>query len=88
MTQKKSALAQHLADLLKDGTDVKELEKWTVQKLHYEIQKIEEEAPAKEPEAPAEPEPAKEAEAAPEPPKKKSRNLLQIILGDSSDDEE
>jgi hypothetical protein len=81
MTQKKSALAQHLADLLKDGTDPKELEKWTVQKLHYEIQKIEEEAPA-------EPEPAKEAEAAPEPPKKKSRNLLQIILGDSSDDEE
>jgi len=86
MTQKKSALAQHLADLLKDGTDPKELEKWTVQKLHYEIQKIEEEAASKEPEAEAEPEPAKEA--APEPPKKKSRNLLQIILGDSSDDEE
>ena len=74
MTQKKSALAQHLADLLKDGTDPTELEKWTVQKLHYEIHKIEE-----EPEAPA--------EAEPEPPKKKSRNLLQIILGDSSDDE-
>jgi hypothetical protein len=86
MTQKKSALAQHLADLLKDGTDTKELEKWTVQKLHYEIQKIEEEEAAKEPEAPAEP--AKEPEPAPEPPKKKSRNLLQIILGDSSDDEE
>ena len=84
MTQKKSALAQHLADLLKDGTDAKELEKWTVQKLHYEIQKIEDEAASKEPEA--EPDPAKEA--APEPPKKKSRNLLQIILGDSSDDEE
>lgn len=86
MTQKKSALAQHLADLLKDGTDPKELEKWTVQKLHYEIQKIEEEAAAKEPEAPEEP--AKEPEAPAEPPKKKSRNLLQIILGDSSDDEE
>jgi hypothetical protein len=82
MTQKKSALAQHLATLLKDGTDVKELEKWTVQKLHYEIQKIEEaEAAAKEPETPEEP-------VAPEPPKKKTKNLLQIILGDSSDDDE
>lgn len=87
MTQKKSALAQHLASLLKDGTDAKELEKWTVQKLHYEIQKIEEEEAAKEPEAPAEPEP-EPAKADPEPPKKKSKNLLQIILGDSSDDEE
>ena len=86
MTQKKSALAQHLASLLKDGPDAQELEKWTVQKLHYEIQKIEEaEAAAEEaeePEAPAEPE-----AVAPPPPKKKSKNLLQIILGDSSDEE-
>ena len=85
MTQKKSALAQHLATLLKDGTDVKELEKWTVQKLHYEIQKIEEaEAAAKEPETPEEP----VAPVVTEPPKKKTKNLLQIILGDSSDDDE
>lgn len=84
MTQKKSALAQHLASLLKDGTDAQELEKWTVQKLHYEIQKIEEAEAAKEPEAPEEP--AKEPEAP--PPKKKSKNLLQIILGDSSEDDD
>lgn len=84
MTQKKSALAQHLASLLKDGPDAQELEKWTVQKLHYEIQKIEEaEAAAKEADEAKEP----EAPEAPPPPKKKSKNLLQIILGDSSDEE-
>jgi hypothetical protein len=77
MTQSKAALVKRLTELAGEG----DYEKWTVQKLHYEIQKFEESQP--EPEAAPEPEP--EAPAPPAEPKRKS--LWQIILGDSSDDD-
>lgn len=73
MTQSKAALIKRLTELSGEG----DYEKWTVQKLHYEIQKIEE--------AQTEPEPEPEAPAPPAEPKRKS--LWQIILGDSSDDD-
>ena len=81
MTVKKERLAERLAKLRNDGTDPKELEKLSVQKLHYEIQRLEE----AEPEV-AEPEPETE------PPKKekKEKSLWQILVLDdsSSEDEE
>jgi len=79
MTVKKERLAERLAKLRNDGTDPKELEKLSVQKLHYEIQRLEE----------AEPEP--EVEAPPPPQKeKKEKSLWQILVLDdsSSEDEE
>lgn len=76
MTQSKAALIKRLTELAGEG----DYEKWTVQKLHYEIQKFEESQPEEE-EAP-------EAESAPAPPPEpKRKSLWQIILGDSSDDD-
>jgi hypothetical protein len=69
MTQSKAALVKRLTELAGEG----DYEKWTVQKLHYEIQKFEESQP--EPEAPA------------PPAEPKTKSLWQIILGDSSDDD-
>jgi hypothetical protein len=86
MTVKKERLAERLAKLRNDGTDPKELEKLSVQKLHYEIQRLEEAEP--EPEV-TEPEP--EVEAPPPPQKeKKEKSLWQILVLDdsSSEDEE
>jgi len=88
MTVKKERLAERLAKLRNDGTDPKELEKLSVQKLHYEIQRLEE----AEPEV-AEPEPeVAEPEPETEPPKKekKEKSLWQILVLDdsSSEDEE
>jgi len=83
MTVKKERLAERLAKLRNDGTDPKELEKLSVQKLHYEIQRLEE----AEPEV-TEPEP--EPEAPPPPKEKKEKSLWQILVLDdtSSEDEE
>jgi len=85
MTVKKERLAERLAKLRNDGTDPKELEKLSVQKLHYEIQRLEE--------AEAEPEPEVEEPAPPPPPpkEKKEKSLWQILVLDddtSSEDEE
>lgn len=88
MTVKKERLAERLAKLRNDGTDPKELEKLSVQKLHYEIQRLEEAEPEPEPEV-TEPEP--EVEAPPPPQKeKKEKSLWQILVLDdsSSEDEE
>lgn len=75
MTQSKAALIKRLTELAGEG----DYEKWTVQKLHYEIQKFEESQPEVE---------APEAESAPAPPAEpKRKSLWQIILGDSSDDD-
>jgi len=89
MTVKKERLAERLAKLLNDGTDPKELEKLSVQKLHYEIQRLEEAEP--EPEV-TEPEPEvtdPEVEAPPQK-EKKEKSLWQILVLDdsSSEDEE
>ena len=83
MTVKKERLAERLAKLRNDGSDPKELEKLSVQKLHYEIQKLEE----------AEPEPEPEVEQPPPPPpqkEKKEKSLWSILVLDdsSSEDEE
>ena len=85
MTVKKGRLAERLAKLRNDGTDPKELEKLSVQKLHYEIQRLEE----AEPEV-TEPEPEPEPEAPPPPKEKKEKSLWQILVLDdtSSEDEE
>jgi hypothetical protein len=90
MTVKKSVLAQRLAELMTaagEPTDPLELEKYTVQKLHYEIQKLEEKAPEPEPEPEAEPEPEPVKE---EKKEKKEKSLWRLISMDdsSSDDEE
>jgi hypothetical protein len=86
MTVKKERLAERLAKLRNDGTDPKELEKLSVQKLHYEIQRLE------EAEAEAEPDPEPEVEVpAPPPKEKKEKSLWQILVLDddsSSEDEE
>jgi hypothetical protein len=86
MTVKKERLAERLAKLRNDGSDPKELEKLSVQKLHYEIQKLEE----AEPEPESEPEP--EVEQPPPPPQKekKEKSLWSILVLDdsSSEDEE
>ena len=81
MTVKKSVLAQRLAELMGEGTDPAELEKYTVQKLHYEIQKLEEKP---------EPEPEPEVEAPPKEKEKKEKSLWRLISldDDSSSDEE
>jgi hypothetical protein len=79
MTVKKAVLAQRLAELMGEGTDIKELEKMTVQKLHYEIQKLEEEPP---PPPPLPPPP-------PQPKEKKEKSLWQILtLEDTSSEDE
>jgi len=81
MTVKKSVLAQRLAELMTaagETVDPVELEKYTVQKLHYEIQKLEEKPPEPEPE------PVKE-----EKKEKKEKSLWRLIaLDDSSSDDE
>jgi hypothetical protein len=84
MTVKKERLAERLAKLRNDGTDPKELEKLSVQKLHYEIQKLEE----TEPESVQEPEP--EVEEAPPPKKEKKEKSLWslLVLDDSSSEDE
>jgi hypothetical protein len=84
MTVKKERLAERLAKLRNDGTDPKELEKLSVQKLHYEIQRLEEAEP--EPEV-AEPEPEVEA---PHPKKEKKEKSLWsvLVLDDSSSEDE
>lgn len=88
MTIKKERLAERLAKLLNDGTDAKELEKLSVQKLHYEIQRLEE--PEQEPEVDPESEP--EVDPPPPPPQKekKEKSLWSILVLDdsSSEDEE
>jgi hypothetical protein len=85
MTVKKSVLAQRLAELMTaagETVDPVELEKYTVQKLHYEIQKLEEKAPEPEPEP--EVEPVRE-----EKKEKKEKSLWRLIaLDDSSSDDE
>jgi|694.fasta_scaffold13993_26 hypothetical protein len=85
MTVKKERLAERLAKLRNDGTDPKELEKLSVQKLHYEIQRLEEAEP--EPEV-TEPEP--EVESPPPQKEKKEKSLWSILVLDdsSSEDEE
>jgi len=87
MTVKKERLAERLAKLRNDGTDPKELEKLSVQKLHYEIQKLEETEP--EPEPVQEPEPEVE-EASPPKKEKKEKSLWSLLVLDdsSSEDEE
>ena len=70
MTVKKSVLAQRLAELMTaagEPIEPLELEKYTVQKLHYEIQKLEEKSP--EPET--EPEPVREEKKEKEKKRKK-----------------
>jgi hypothetical protein len=86
MTVKKERLAERLAKLRNDGTDPKELEKLSVQKLHYEIQKLEETEP--EPEPVQEPEP--EVEEPPPKKEKKEKSLWSVLVLDdsSSEDEE
>jgi hypothetical protein len=89
MTVKKERLAERLAKLRNDGTDPKELEKLSVQKLHYEIQRLEEAEAEPEPEP--EPEPEVEEPAPPPPKEKKEKSLWQILVLDddtSSEDEE
>lgn len=89
MTVKKERLAERLAKLLNDGTDPKELEKLSVQKLHYEIQKLEEtEEQEPEPEPVQAPEP--EVEAPPPKKEKKEKSLWRVLVLDdsSSEDEE
>jgi hypothetical protein len=85
MTVKKERLAERLAKLRNDGTDPKELEKLSVQKLHYEIQRLEEAEP--EPEV-TEPEP--EVESPPPQKEKKEKSLWSLLVLDdsSSEDEE
>ena len=85
MTVKKERLAERLAKLRNDGTDPKELEKLSVQKLHYEIQRLEEAEP--EPEV-TEPEP--EVESPPPPQKEKKEKSLWslLVLDDSSSEDE
>ena len=80
MTVKKERLAERLAKLRNDGTDPKELEKLSVQKLHYEIQRLEE----------AEPEPEPEVESPPPPQKEKKEKSLWslLVLDDSSSEDE
>ena len=88
MTVKKERLAERLAKLLNDGTDPKELEKLSVQKLHYEIQKLEE---TEEPEVAPEPVQAPEPEVeAPLPKKEKKEKTLWrlLVLDDSSSEDE
>jgi len=87
MTVKKERLAERLAKLLNDGTDPKELEKLSVQKLHYEIQRLEEAEPEVT-EPVAEPEP--EVEAPPPQKEKKEKSLWSLLVLDdsSSEDEE
>jgi hypothetical protein len=88
MTVKKERLAERLAKLLNDGTDPKELEKLSVQKLHYEIQKLEEtEEQEQEPVQAPEPEPEVET---PLPKKEKKEKTLWklLVLDDSSSEDE
>jgi hypothetical protein len=87
MTVKKERLAERLAKLLNDGTDPKELEKLSVQKLHYEIQKLEETEPEVT-EPVQEPEP--EVEEVPPPKKEKKEKTLWrlLVLDDSSSEDE
>jgi hypothetical protein len=82
MTVKKERLAERLAKLRNDGTDPKELEKLSVQKLHYEIQKLEETEPESAPEP--------EVEEAPPPKKEKKEKSLWslLVLDDSSSEDE
>ena len=88
MTVKKERLAERLAKLRNDGTDPKELEKLSVQKLHYEIQKLEE----TEPESAQEPEPEPEVEVEEVPPTKKEKKEKSLwsllVLDDSSSEDE
>jgi hypothetical protein len=86
MTVKKERLAERLAKLLNDGTDPKELEKLSVQKLHYEIQKLEE-TEEQEQEPVQAPEPEVEA---PLPKKEKKEKTLWklLVLDDSSSEDE
>ena len=89
MTVKKERLAERLAKLRNDGTDPKELEKLSVQKLHYEIQRLEEAEPEPEPEVEVtEPEP--EVESPPPQKEKKEKSLWSLLVLDdsSSEDEE
>ena len=87
MTVKKERLAERLAKLRNDGTDPKELEKLSVQKLHYEIQKLEETEPEPEPEVV---DPVPEVEAPPPKKEKKEKSLWSLLVLDdsSSEDEE
>lgn len=89
MTVKKERLAERLAKLRNDGTDAKELEKLSVQKLHYEIQKLEEAEPEPEVTEP-EPEPEPAVEAPPPKKEKKEKSLWSLLVLDdsSSEDEE
>jgi hypothetical protein len=89
MTVKKERLAERLAKLRNDGTDPKELEKLSVQKLHYEIQRLEEAEPEPEPEV-AEPEPEVEAPPPIKEKEKKEKSLWSLLVLDdsSSEDEE
>jgi hypothetical protein len=74
MTQSKAALIKRFTELAGEG----DYEKWTVQKLHYEIQKFEESQPEVE---------APETEVPAPPAEPKTKSLWQIILGDSSDED-
>jgi ribosomal protein S6 len=91
MTVKKERLAERLAKLRNDGTDPKELEKLSVQKLHYEIQKLEETEPEVA-ETEPEPEPVTVPEVETSLPKKekKEKSLWSLLVLDdsSSEDEE
>jgi hypothetical protein len=87
MTVKKERLAERLAKLLNDGTDPKELEKLSVQKLHYEIQKLEETEEVA-PEPVQEPEPEVEEVSLPKKEKKEKTLWRLLVLDDSSSEDE
>jgi len=84
MTVKKERLAERLAKLRNKGEDPKEFEKLSVQKLHHQIQMLEDEQEQEQG-----PEPEVE-EVVPPQKEKKEKSLWSILVMDdtSSEDEE
>jgi hypothetical protein len=88
MTRKKHDLAKVLADMLGHGFVPEDFMGFTVMKLHYEIQRLEEEELARVPEPEPEPEPEPVPEPEPEPkPQRLPKSLWARITHDDSDSE-